>query len=305
MRHQILDTGFDATVRLIAAGEGEPHATGFFYTDYAPSGVSPERAAHEWDERIWLITNRHVLWTSAKGPRHGLDICLRDPDYTGGFKPPEPEQRIHLDAHYLAANAWLPNPHLYEEPDIAGIEIVDEIRKQVEPWVFHHTVTEWQSAAGTTHTSERTRLRILTRADCDDPWNVEADAGDRVLAIGYPVGGVDEVTGIPIAKGGVIATTTGWEGTQSFLVDINQFPGASGSPIFTAPEKVIVYTPDTGKNKMIVTRPQLIGIHCGGRTDGDQHVGLGVAWGLPWSLFAIIDPEQQPVTLAEYNAGVT
>ena len=305
---EILGRAFDATVRLVvpqSGAEDDPHATGFFYTDYASIGFSVEQAAEDWDERLWLITNRHVVWSDTSGPTRSLEICLRDPDYTFGFKPPNPQTRVHLDATYLAANAWVPNALHVERPDVAAIEMVDDVLAAVTPWVFRESEFTVPTAAGRVLTFPRKfRLRALTRDDCGDPVDAP-QVGARVLTIGYPVGGVDEVTGIPVAKSGTIATgfIGGWKAGDSFLIDINQFPGASGSPIFTAPQAFLVFDPDESQSRPVVSAPALIGIHCGGQTYKKQTVGLGVAWSMPWSLFFVIDPELAPVTLAAYNAA--
>lgn len=305
---RIIERAFDATVRLVApvVGDGAaPHATGFFYTDYSSDGFSLEQAEANWDERLWLITNRHVVWNDTRGPTSSLEICLRDPDYTFGFEAPAVETRLALDAHYLAENAWVPGFHDSEPPDVAAIEMVDDVLDAVSEWVYRRSEFSAPTADGGVLTfPRRLRLRLLTRDDCGDPADVP-QVGAHVLTIGYPVGGVDDVTGIPVAKSGNVATdfVGGWEASERFLVDINQFPGSSGSPILTAPQPALWFDPETSRSRTVVTRPTLVGIHCAGQMHNDASVGLGVAWSLPWAIFSVIDTELAPVTLAKYNGG--
>lgn len=304
---EIIERAFDATVRLVVPVEesDEPHATGFFFFNYSGVGVSGEQALAEWDHTLWLVTNRHVLWTNDRGPTAELEICLRDPDYTFGFSLPVAEQRVRLGAEYLAINAMVPNPAFEHCPDIAAVRI-DESLTDIWSWVKGQTeVTDTTADGQTGSIPGRPRLRALWLDDCGEGSDMP-NIGDQLLTIGYPVGGVDEVTGWPVAKSGAVATpfVGGWEAGDSFLVDINQFKGSSGSPILTAPQRLLGWNVAEARGEILISRPTLRGIHSGGREHRSASVGLGVAWSLPWALFHAIDPEMQPITLYELNCGV-
>lgn len=58
--------------------------------------------------------------------------------------------------------------------------------------------------------------------------------GSRVFMLGYPMGRVDMNKSDPICRGGYIAR---WK-DSSFLLDIQNFPGNSGSPIICCPEPI-------------------------------------------------------------------
>lgn len=66
------------------------------------------------------------------------------------------------------------------------------------------------------------------------------DEGTSVFMLGYPMGWVDIDSNTPICRGGYIARISREEiaKTKSFLLDIQNFPGNSGSPIITRPELI-------------------------------------------------------------------
>lgn len=64
------------------------------------------------------------------------------------------------------------------------------------------------------------------------------DEGSSVFMLGYPLGLVNVDTNAPICRGGYIARIdeTEIKKTKQFLLDLQNFPGNSGSPVISKPE---------------------------------------------------------------------
>lgn len=69
-----------------------------------------------------------------------------------------------------------------------------------------------------------------------------ADAGSIIYMLGYPMGLVNSTSNQPICRMGCIArmSETQIREENNMLVDIQNFPGNSGSPIVTRPERVSI-----------------------------------------------------------------
>ena len=82
------------------------------------------------------------------------------------------------------------------------------------------------------------------------------DEGSYVYMLGFPMGLVNIDSNTPICRGGCIARIDEKEikSTKQFLLDIQNFPGNSGSPIITKPEIVGV------GNEPVLGKSVLIGI---------------------------------------------
>ena len=83
-----------------------------------------------------------------------------------------------------------------------------------------------------------------------DYYKAGGSVGARVFMLGFPMGLVDINKNDPICRGGYIAR----ENNNGYLLDIQNFPGNSGSPIISCPETV------TLKNTKPLTKSLLIGI---------------------------------------------
>lgn len=80
------------------------------------------------------------------------------------------------------------------------------------------------------------------------------DEGSYVYMLGFPMGLVNVDSNTPICRGGCIARIDDREirNTKQFLLDIQNFPGNSGSPIITKPEVIgIGNDPVLGKSVLI------------------------------------------------------
>ncbi len=64
--------------------------------------------------------------------------------------------------------------------------------------------------------------------------DIEFDAVEEVLFIGYPSGIYDKANNLPISRKGITATPcrVDYESNPVFLIDASVFPGSSGSPVF-------------------------------------------------------------------------
>lgn len=79
------------------------------------------------------------------------------------------------------------------------------------------------------------------------------DEGSYVYMLGYPMGLVNVDSNTPICRGGCIARIDENEinSTKQFLLDIQNFPGNSGSPIITKPELNGIGEPGFNKSVLI------------------------------------------------------
>ncbi len=80
--------------------------------------------------------------------------------------------------------------------------------------------------------------------------------GSDVFMLGFPLGLIEEYSITPICRKGCIARMNNFDicNNYSFILDIQNFPGNSGSPIISCPDSVSI-----GKTKKI-TKCALIGI---------------------------------------------
>lgn len=84
--------------------------------------------------------------------------------------------------------------------------------------------------------------------------NAGANEGSILYMLGFPMGLVNEHSSEPICRMGCVARISETQITeqQSILIDIQNFPGNSGSPIFTKPEFVSIEgTPALGKSVLL------------------------------------------------------
>ena len=72
--------------------------------------------------------------------------------------------------------------------------------------------------------------------------NIDVQASDDVVIIGYPRGFYDKFNLYPIIKSGIIASRWGanFDGKPIFLIDAKLFPGSSGSIVISKPIDMIV-----------------------------------------------------------------
>ena len=162
-------------------------ATGFFY---------------EYDNKTYLITNRHVLEYSAKG---------NDP-------------KIYLKLHT-------------DKEDLSKLKTVEIplIKDKKLNWFFYNDADIAVIPIPANLTSG-TIINSFSKKDFP-PKDLQLEVGSELIALGYPRGFTDNVNMTPIAKTCIISTplSAPFENKPFFLMDGNLMPGMSGSPIILKP----------------------------------------------------------------------
>jgi S1-C subfamily serine protease len=220
-----------ARLSTFAGGRVLTAASGFFF---------------ERDERLFLITSRHVLV-----------------DAPTGHHPERIEVTLHVDAVDLSRSRVFQIP-LYEdgrsvwrqatdsggEIDVASIELDrDALPEGVE-------------------------VRPFTLEHLQGPLE-EVRLGSALLVVGYPLGFYDTVHHLAVARQATVASAFGvrFQGRGYFLTDARVHRGASGSP-------VVMQDPDGPASLPW----KLLGIHSAqmdmrSRERGvDESLGLNCAW---------------------------
>lgn len=203
----------------------------------------------ERDERLFLVTSRHVL-----------------SDAASGHFPDRVEIELHVDAQNMAKSTGFSIP-LYEdgksvwrqgvdtagEVDVAAIEI--ERGALPEPTIY----------------------RAFTPAHLCGEFD-KIDIGSSVLIVGFPLGFHDTLHHMPVARQGVVASSFGlrFQGQGYFLTDARTHRGASGAPVVAR-----VPALEAAQGDLPWT---LLGVHSarldvGSRDLGqDEALGLNCAW---------------------------
>jgi len=168
-------------------------ASGFFYLNR---------------ERLFLVTNRHVVI-----------------DETKGHRPDALKIRVHTDPTNITRNIDIVTP-LYEgterrwleseetNADVAAIELN---RSEIEGYV----------------------IKAFSAANMP-PNDVVIDLGESVLVLGYPLGFYDDIHNLPIIRNAILASVypVPFRGNPYFLIDGRLHEGMSGSPIITKPSPI-------------------------------------------------------------------
>jgi hypothetical protein len=206
-------------------------ATGFFF---------------ERDQRLFLVTSRHVLLDDASS-----------------HHPDRVEITVHDDEVDLTRTTVLSLP-LYSEGksqwregrDSGGaIDVATlEVQRSVVP--------------------ERAALRAFTPAHLQRELD-DVPLGAGLLVVGFPLGFYDTVYQLPVARQAAVASAFGvrFQGQGYFLTDARTHRGASGAPVVMRNPRLGAKLPWT-----------LLGIHSarldmGTREEGvDESLGLNCAW---------------------------
>ncbi len=206
-----------STIVNTAATGFSGQGTGFFYARKAPKTESES----EWVDisDLSLVTNRHVLI-----PMHG-----------GVEGSPE---SINFGFRTVDRNSMK-----WDEVNLTKVEISDVAK-------FH---PDKSVDVALLSISEILTTRAITSGNYASPFflgpemfagqnNIEVEASDDVLVVGYPKGFYDRVNLFPIIKSGIIATKwgVGFEGKPQFLIDAKLFPGSSGSVVLSKPVDLVI-----------------------------------------------------------------
>ncbi len=201
------------------------------------------------DERLFLVTSRHVL-------------C----DEASGHRPDRIEIELHDDAHNFAQSTGFSIPLLRngqavwrQASDASGavdVAMIEIERAALPPG---------------------TAYRAFTPAHL--PAHFERiEVGSSVLVVGFPLGFHDTLHHLPVVRQAVIASSFGlrFQGQGYFLTDARTHRGTSGAP-------VVMRATDTGGS--LGDLPWLLlGVHSARLDVGtrdlliDEALGLNCAW---------------------------
>lgn len=232
----IIESILLTTVNVFTFAQQRPlsNATGFFF---------------ERDERLFLVTSRHVLADAPSG---------HFPDRIG--------IELHTDPENLAESGIFSIPLYQGDASVwrqgrdpaGGIDVA---------------VIELDRAA----LPATTVLRAFTPAHLVESLD-QVEVGTTVLVVGFPLGFHDTLHHMPVVRQAVIASSFGlrFKGRGYFLTDARMHRGTSGAPVVmrvSEPEPALAELPW-----------RLLGIHSarldvGARDlDADEALGLNCSW---------------------------
>lgn len=202
------------------------------------------------DERLYLVTSRHVV-----------------ADEASGHRPDRIEIRLHTDADNLAATTvwsvllyragravWRQGRDAGGSVDIAVVELDRDAMPASAVWsAFDHA-------------------HLPGEAD-------SVELGAPLLVIGFPLGFEDTLHSVPVVRQAVLASTYGlrFQGQGCFLTDARTHRGSSGAPV------VRRIAGEAGEARRALPW-LLLGVHSarldmGGRDlSQDESLGLNATW---------------------------
>lgn len=169
----------------------------------------------------YLVTNKHVL-----AGKQSVVIRL---------KKKESEQLLTIDVPLVENGEKLYSENPDDKVDIAVMTLVGSFFEQNH---LQLAAFEIDNAA----------------LDSTEYVNEGGGEGSAIYMLGFPMGLVDVDTNVPICRSGCVARITKSEvaRTKDILLDIQNFPGNSGSPIISRPEIVSIgETKALGKSVLI------------------------------------------------------
>ncbi len=172
-------------------------ATGFFF---------------ENEERLYLITNRHV-------------VC----DEASGHLPDRIEIELHTDASNVACTTQFSIP-LYRD----GLALWRQVQDSVG------TVDIVALELVRSAMPESLPIQAFTPAHLAQDLDV-IEVGMRVVIVGFPLGFHDTFHHLPVARQAVIASSFGirFQGNGYFLTDARMHRGTSGAPVVARVDKQV------------------------------------------------------------------
>lgn len=168
-------------------------ASGFFYLNR---------------ERLFLVTNRHVVIDEQRGHR-----------------PDALKIRVHTDPKNIARNTDVVIP-LYEGAEKRWLES-EETNADIAAIELNRTEMEGHI------------IKAFSASNMP-PNEVIIDIGEPVLVLGYPLGFYDDAHNLPIIRNAILASVypVPFRRNPYFLIDGRLHEGMSGSPIITKPSPI-------------------------------------------------------------------
>lgn len=229
-------------------------ASGFFYGKL-DEPVKADTAPEQRQYRAYLVTNKHVV-------KDYKEIVVR-------VNPKAAEPARNFDARLVdpATGGQLWAGHDIAEVDVAVVPINYKLLldQQMEVGMF---------------TSDGNALDVAGMSES------EVSEGDRVFALGFPMGLVGEARNTVIVRGGVVSRIRDTLATPTapFMVDTVVFPGNSGGPV--------------------VSQPEMISIQ-GTKSHPSAHLIGIIAGYVPFIDVAVSQQTKRPRVTFEENSGLT
>lgn len=211
----------------------------------------------ERDERLFLVTSRHVVL-----------------DEASEHFPDRIEIELHIDQANLADSTGFSIP-LYRDGKNAWREATDSAG------IVDVAAIELDRAAlGAT-----TAYRAFTPAHLLDPAE-QVEIGTTLLVVGFPLGFHDTLHHMPVVRQAVVASSFGlrFQGEGYFLTDARTHRGTSGAPVvMRVPGRVAGRDDELGDLPWI-----LLGVHSARLDIGTRDLQLDEALGLNCTWYADI-----------------
>ncbi len=187
----MIETILLTTTRILTFNEtfGLTNATGFFF---------------QRDERLWLVTSRHVIINTPTG-----------------HQPTRIEIELHVDAEDMARSMQFSIP-LYRDgkglwrQGVDGAGEIDVACIEIDRNAFPPTAV----------------YRAFTPRHLQDDHDT-VDVGTSLLIVGFPLGFHDTLHHMAVVRQAVIASSFGlrFQGHGYFLTDARMHRGTSGAPV--------------------------------------------------------------------------
>ncbi len=203
--------------------------SGFFYTELAkePTGPINEEKQLGWYQVMgtWLVTNRHVVFPRIDDPITGQKKETVPDSFTFNFKEIVGDE-IKWIPVTLTQNELLKRSLLHSDNSVDVVAImVDDLATSL--------------LVSNAHPNMISTGKVTDR-DLPSASPLIIEATSDVVICSYPHGFYDTVNKYPIVKSGIIASSWGkpFNGTRTFLVDANLFPGSSGGLVLSKPTDI-------------------------------------------------------------------
>ena len=217
---QGLDDVFNriATLVLSTTSKGTGQGTAFFYQQLEPPKLRTQQPQWRGIEKVWLVTNRHVLVPKFDGQElfpSSITFYLRR------IK----DDQIQWDPVTLSNEEVRKRARFHEDHDV-DVCLLDISDILIEKGKAGNLVP-WYGLSSENFVGNN---------------KISVEAGDDILVIGFPRGFYDDLHLFPIIKAGIIASRWGvpFRGKPFFLIDAKLFPGSSGSLVISKPREFVI-----------------------------------------------------------------
>ena len=220
-------------------------ATGFFY-----------KTKHDGNEKIFLITNKHVVF-----------------DKKEHYFPDKLSLYVHSDSHHLSKVKKI------------DLQLWDKSGKRLWKYSRIHSTVDVVALEVKQESLDNCFYLTFSKADIlSDDINLagkDIDLGMQLLVLGYPLDFYDEMNHFPITRTACVATWPWFNFNREpcFLIDARLHHGMSGSPVLSSPGS-IHKTVKPSNQKVIKTEQDvfLLGVFSAEWHMRGEPLGLNVVW---------------------------